>query len=124
MTETASPLVAFSPPTLSLFAELLNNYSLPAGHQQFEELAAVIGQARRELAGAIQAAGMVNSPPAGPEANGAGGDDLDAITADVELTPNRASRRAAAKSNGRATPKKATKKAAKKAPARSTAKKR
>jgi hypothetical protein len=44
---------AFSPSTLNVFAELLNSYSLPANHPQFEQIAQAISLAKRELAQAL-----------------------------------------------------------------------
>lgn len=45
----------FSPSTLELFASLLSNVQLPAASDNFDELAAAISKAKRELAAALAA---------------------------------------------------------------------
>lgn len=99
---TAGP---FSPSTLSVFSQLLAGYNLSAASETFEEQAAAIGLARRELADAIVAAGMV--PGAGPNAAPAlkadvelaAGDELPGLKLVEDEAPpaNRQARRAAAK---------------------------
>ena len=57
----------FSKDTLGVFGDLLNNFSLPASHPDFDRVAAAISGARRELAAAI--AEIEEMPPDRAPAN-------------------------------------------------------
>lgn len=49
--------MTFSPSTLGLFAQLLDDVSVPAKAPNFDELAAIVGLAKRELAAATEESG-------------------------------------------------------------------
>jgi hypothetical protein len=56
----------FSPATLDLFGQLLNDLKIPAGHPQIVEFAVIVQNARAELQAAIDAV----DAPADATANG------------------------------------------------------